>query len=229
MGCARRPPYESFRLACERTFLAPQCARGDAVALTLRTSDGRTFAQTVPAAGGDGKVLLRGAYITGPAGTPLGFYRVLPDGTPPAAPPPPNLAPDPLQTIATVTADSHAYDVALAGQESVGERRCYRLKLRPRRDPERYPLRDLWVDETTYEVVQLAYERPYDEHDTWASVRYRFAPVGPANVWTIVHVEAAAPVRGFLGSKTERVADDLHDIAFPPSAPDWYFEPGTQR
>jgi hypothetical protein len=216
------PPYESFHIACDQTFLTSRCGAGDTVAFTVRSSDGRTFAQTLPANGDGGKVLLRGAFITGPAGTPLGFFRVLPNGSLPTTAPP-NLAPDPLQTIATVTAHSHAYDIALAGEESVGERKCYHLVLHPRTGADRYPLRDLWVEESTFEVVQLTYARPYDERDTWASVRYRFAPIGPNHVWTIVHIEADAVVHGFLSSRIEKVSDDLTDISFPGSAPESYF------
>jgi hypothetical protein len=220
------PPYESFHITCGQTFLAARCGAGDVVAFTVRNSDGRTFAQTVPSNGSAGKVLLRGAYITGPAGTPLGFYRVLPNGSAPPSPPP-NLAPDPLQTIVTVTANSRAYDIALAGEESIAGRRSYHLKLHPRAEPERYPLRDLWVEESSFEVVALTYGRPYDERDSWASVSYRFAPIGPALVWTIVHIEAEAAVRGLLSSKTERVSDDLRDISFPAAVPAWYFEPSS--
>ena len=224
-GARAVPPYESFRIICDKTFLASRCASGDIVAFTVRNSDGRTFAQTVPSNGGAGIVLLRGAYITGPAGTPLGFYRVIPNTTSPAPSPPPNLAPDPLQTIATVTANSHAYDITLAGEESVGGRRCYHLTLRPRTDPERYPLRELWIEDSGLQVVQLAYARPYVERDTWATVVYRFAPIGPAQIWAIVHIEAVAVAHGLLSSRRERVADDLSDIRFPAAVPSWYFEP----
>ncbi len=218
------PPYESFHIACDQTFLAARCGAGDVVAFTVRNSDGRAFAEAAPRNGSAGKVLLQGASITGPAGTPLGFYRVLTNGSAPPSPPP-NLAPDPLQTIATVTANSHAYDIALAGEENIAGRRSYHLKLHPRAEPERYPLRDLWVEESTFEVVALTYARPYDERDTWASVSYRFAPIGPSRVWAIVHVEAEAVVHGLLSGKTERVSDDLSDITFPTTVPAWYFEP----
>ena len=219
------PPYESFRIRCEQTFLAPRCTAGEVVAFTVRMSDGRTFAQTLPANGGAPTVLLRGGYIAGPAGTPLGFYRVLPNAGAAPASPPPNLAPDPLQTIATVTANSHAYDIALVGEESVEGWRCYHLRMRPRLDPDRYPLRDLWVDEATFQLVQLTYERPYDERHARVSVVYRFAPVGAEQIWTIVHIEAAATIHGFLSSMTERVSDDLTGIGFPAGEPDSYFQP----
>jgi hypothetical protein len=221
------PPYESFQVACERTFLAPRCDAGEVVAFTVRANDGRTYAQTVPSHGATPKILLRGGYITGPASTPLGFYRVLPNGSSPVPSPPPNLAPDPLQTIATVTASAHVYEIQLAGEENVEGRACYHLTLHPLLAPDRYPLRELWVDKTSFEVVQLTYERPYDEKHTRALVRYRFAPVGPQRVWAIVHIEAEAAIHELFSTRIDRVADDLSEITFPSSAPAWYFEPNS--
>jgi hypothetical protein len=220
------PPYESFRVSCDRTFLAARCGSGDVVEFTVRMSDGRTFARTLPTKENASKVLMQGGYISGPVETPLGFYRALPndEASPmPSAPSPPNLAQDPLQTIATVTASGHVYDIELTGEERIDGRLCYHLTLRPTIDPDRYPLRDLWVDEATFDVVQLAYERPYDEKHTRALVLYRFAPVGPEHLWTIVHIEAQASVRGLFSTKVERISDDLSDLSFPTSAPDWYF------
>jgi hypothetical protein len=218
------PPYESFRVSCDRTFLAARCDSGDVVEFTVRMTDGRTFARTLPAKENASKVLMQGGYISGPVETPLGFYRALPnDEASPMPSSPPNLAQDPLQTIATVTATGHVYDIELTGEERIDRRLCYHLTLRPTIDPDRYPLRDLWADEATFDVVQLAYERPYDEKHTRALVLYRFAPVGPEHLWTIVHIEAQASVRGLFSTKIERISDDLSDLSFPTSAPDWYF------
>jgi hypothetical protein len=217
------PAYETFRVPCDRTFLAQRCS-GEIVEFTVRMSDGRTFAQALSPTGEPSKILLHGGYITGPVATPLGFYRALPNGESPTAPAP-NLAPDPLQTIATVTANGHVYDVTLAGTEPVGELLCYHLMLHPQIDPDRYPLRELWVDEQNFQVVQLVYERPYDEQHTQARVLYRFAPVGPEHIWAIVHIEAQATVHELFSAKTERVANDLTDVSFPVSPPSWYFEP----
>jgi hypothetical protein len=217
------PPYESFRISCERTFLAPRCDSGEIVEFTVRMSDGRSFAAGLPPQGGAPAVLMQGGYITGPVETPLGFYRALANGAPVPMASPPNLAPDPLQTIATVTASGHVYDIELAGEESVDGQLCYVLKLRPQIDSDRYPLRELWVTESDFEVAQLAYQRPYDEKHTQARVLYRFAPVGPERIWAIVHIEAQALVHGFFATKTEGVSDDLRDLNFPASAPDWYF------
>ncbi|MGC2651979.1 MAG: hypothetical protein WA304_14380 [Candidatus Cybelea sp.] len=217
------PPYESFRVLCDRTFLVARCDSGAIVEFTVRMSDGRTFARALSTKGNAPRVLMQGGYISGPVETPLGFYRALPNDESSPMPSPPNLAQDPLQTIATVTASGHIYDVELSGEERIDERLCYHLTLRPEIDPDRYPLRELWIAEANFEVVQLAYERPYVEKHTRALVLYRFAPVGPEHVWSIVHIEAQASARGLFSTRTERVSDDLSDLSFPTSAPDWYF------
>lgn len=220
------PRYESFRIPCDRTFLAPHCDAGETVEFTVRTIDGRTFARAFSTSGNAPRVLMQGGYITGPVETPLGFYRALPNEQP-AAVPIPNLAPDPLQTIASVTAIGHAYDVELAGSAKVDGRLCYHLTLRPKIDPDRYPLRELWVAQESFEVVQLTYERPYDERHARALVLYRFSPVGPQRIWTVVHIEAQASVQDRASTTIERVSDDLTDVTFPESVPDWYFQTPT--
>jgi hypothetical protein len=114
-----------------------------------------------------------------------------------------------------VTSRGHVYDIALAGEETIDGRLCYRLVLHPEIDPERYPLRALWVEESSYEIVQLTYERPYDRKHGHALVQYGFAPIGPERIWTIVRIEAEAT--------SERVEDDVRDITFPPAEPAAYF------
>lgn len=211
------PRYESFRIACVQTFLSDQCAPDDTVEFTVRTSDGRTFAVTLPSATAPSRVLLHGGYITGPDGTPLGFYRALPPQpgavTPPA---PPNMAQDPfLPTIATVNVVSRAYEITFVGTERVEGYECDHLRLRPLSDPQRFALRELWVDEASGNVVQLVYA--HDFANGWGTVSYRFAPQGAGAAWSIVHIEANAPA--------EHVASDLDDISFPVAMPDVDFQP----
>jgi hypothetical protein len=120
-----------------------------------------------------------------------------------------------MQTIATVTSTDRAYDVTLAGIENIDGRACYHLVLRPLRDASLYPLRNVWVDTGSFDVVQLTYQQPFNV--TTAMVEYRFAPVGSSGTWTIVHIEAQ--------SQRERVSEDLHDIKFPASEPAEDFTP----
>ena len=58
------------------------------------------------------------------------------------------------RTIATVITIDRSYDVTLAGTEMLGGIAAYHLRLRPRFDPERFRLRDLWVDRSTYAVLE---------------------------------------------------------------------------
>jgi hypothetical protein len=215
------PAYESFTLPCSVTTLSDKCSPGTQVQFIVRLSDGRSFAQTIPADGTPATVLLHGSFLFGPAGAPLGFYRRSP--VPGAPAPPPNLAEDPMTAITTVTAVDRAYEITLAGTEAIGACTCYHLHLRPLRDPQSYPLRELWVDTTSYDVVRLTYVRPYNA--TIADVTYDFAPVGPRAIWAIVHIQAQAVTHGFLNTHVEKVDEDLANIAFPASEPDADFIP----
>ncbi len=205
-------PYESFTLPCAQTFLANRCEPGTEVRFVVRMSDGKDAVFTVPAPGVAAVTLERGGYIFGPAGAPFGFYRASAVASAPAPSPPPNLAEDPMQTIATVTAVDRAYDIRFAGTVTVDARPCYHLVLRPLRDPGRFRLRELWIEEGTYQVVRLTYEQPFNS--TTATVHYDFAPAGKANVWTIVHIDAEA-------KHEEPVSEDLQNIQFSDKA-----EPG---
>jgi hypothetical protein len=60
-----------------------------------------------------------------------------------------------LKTIATVTAVSRVYRVTLLGTEVVDGLYTDHLQLEPTSHPERYRIRDLWVDAYTYQIVQL--------------------------------------------------------------------------
>jgi hypothetical protein len=60
-----------------------------------------------------------------------------------------------LPTIATVTAIDRVYKVSFVGAEPVGALYTYHLHLEPTRYPERYRVRELWIDAYTYQLVQL--------------------------------------------------------------------------
>jgi hypothetical protein len=158
---------------------------------------------------------MRGGYITGPAGAPLGFYRRWPPADTPQGTPPPDLADDPLRTIATVTAVNAAYRVAIAGNETIDGVDTTHLTLEPLRDPAAYPLRDLWIARSDDEVVRLTYSFPFKR--STALITYDFAPVGKPPVWSIVKIAASA------GGET--ISEELRDIAFPTDEPQSDFTP----
>lgn len=58
-----------------------------------------------------------------------------------------------LRTIANVYASN--YSITLVGEEPVDGHADYHLKLQPLRDPGKHRLRDLWADESTYDVDKL--------------------------------------------------------------------------
>jgi hypothetical protein len=209
------PRFESFVLPCAVTFLEPRCPPGTDVEFIVRLSDGRTYAQTVAAGGVAPLTLMRGGYITGPAGAPLGFYRRLPASDAQRTAPPPDLTDDPLRTIATVTALDVAYRITIAGNESIDGIDTTHLVLEPLRDAETYPLRDLWIARNDYEVVRLTYALPFKRSD--ALITYDFAPVGKPPLWSIVHVAASGG--------GEAISEELRAIAFPPDEPQSYFVP----
>ena len=196
--------------------LRPRCPPGADVEFIVRLSDGRTYARTVAAGGAAPLSLMRGGYITGPAGAPLGFYRRLPASDAPRAAPPPDLTDDPLRTIATVTALDVAYRITVAGNE---------IDRRHRYDASRAGTRCATRKRTRYATCGSratatkscgsTYALPFKR--SAALVTYDFAPVGEPPLWSIVHVAASAG--------GEAISEDLREIAFPSDEPESYFTP----
>jgi len=60
-----------------------------------------------------------------------------------------------LRTIATVTASGRIYNIALLGTETINGLYAYHLRLTPTSRPDRYRIRELWVDVYTYQIIQL--------------------------------------------------------------------------
>jgi len=210
------PAYVQFTLPCADTALSARCDPGDGARFTVRMADGRAYAETVPKDGETTvKPLLNGGLIFGPGGAPLGFFRQVGTATAPPLPPA-NLAPDPFKTIAAVSAKARSYDVAFDGSETVGGVDCYRLELKPLGDPERYPLRQLWVGKADSQIRRLTYEWDFGDNHR-GPVHYEFARTGGPATWAITHIDAR--------NGRQMVADDLTDIAFPTDVPESEFDP----
>jgi hypothetical protein len=58
-------------------------------------------------------------------------------------------------TIATVTATGRVYKISLLGTETVDGFYAYHLHLEPISHPDRYRLREVWIDAYTYQIVRL--------------------------------------------------------------------------
>lgn len=59
------------------------------------------------------------------------------------------------KTIAHVFSSSSAYKIALVGIEQIGDHPDYHLSLVPTRDPHKYRLRDIWVNQRTFATDRL--------------------------------------------------------------------------
>jgi hypothetical protein len=61
-----------------------------------------------------------------------------------------------LPVIAMVRATvRYPYDVSFVGIENVDDRTAYHLQLDPRQARDAYPLREIWIDTSTYDVLQV--------------------------------------------------------------------------
>jgi hypothetical protein len=221
------PPYVAFDIPCADTFLDAQCAPNAIVNFVVRMSDGRTYAESTEP---PSRQLMCGGFIYGPASTPFGFFRRIDANNVPATlvtpPPPENFADDPFgpKSIASVSVTDRAYTATLAGIESLEGASVYHVHLEPNYAPESHPLRDLWIDASTFEVLQLTYARRAESGTAEGSVEYRFARVGPQRTWAIVYIDATLPVKG--SAKAANPHSDLSHVTFPADEPGWRFQPG---
>jgi hypothetical protein len=147
---------------------------------------------------------------------PTETFGFVPAQAPAAAPTP---APDAtiLPVIAAVRATlRYPYNVRFVGIEDVSDRAAYHLQLDPREAPDAYPLRELWIDVATYDVLQVVakqFERlgpivvPY-------SISARYGQEGP--YWLITHAEAAATIRAGLFSYGSSAHADFEDFQYEP-------------
>jgi len=87
---------------------------------------------------------------------------------------PPDEQPPIIGRIAVSAAD---YDVTLLGEDSIDDNAVYHLSLTPRDHPERNRVRELWVDERSYDVRKLVTDGIFDE--------------GPATTvpWTVTFID----------------------------------------
>ncbi|HEV2262402.1 MAG TPA: hypothetical protein VGR69_08975 [Candidatus Rubrimentiphilum sp.] len=124
----------------------------------------------------------RGLNCVGPAYSPLGFNI---SSQYPASTQPDPFTPSGIPIIAQVRAIH--YEVSSAGETSLDGAAVYHLLLRPLNAPDHYPLRALWVDETSFQVRRLTYD---EAPDGWnASIDYAFKPYA-SGVWWISEIDA---------------------------------------
>jgi hypothetical protein len=144
--------------------------------------------------------------------------------------PTPEPSSEPLKTIGSVIAVGESdYDVP----QMTVERNLLHLVLRPRRDPERNVLRQIWVDKKSYELRRIiAHDRLFtgDEGIYPVTFTYTLGYLSGQLVVTHLHgiVEPRVESNGTqtaYGGDGATVDFDFTDITFPSSLPEWYFNP----
>lgn len=117
----------------------------------------------------------------------------------------------PLKAIASVTAIAHTYSIELAGIEKIGGADCYHLVMQPAREPQRFRLRDLWIDTQSYQTRQLLVASNFtSSHVPWLVT---FADIGNAHY--IASEVAQAPV-GVGDHRYEHASITFEEIAPTP-------------
>lgn len=144
--------------------------------------------------------------------------------------PTPEPSGEPLKTIGSVVAIGESdYDVP----KMTVEGKLLHLVLKPRRDPERNVLREIWVDKQSYELRKIiAHDRLFTDGDG----------IYPMVItYTLGYLQRQLLVTRFHGVILPRVDSDgtqhtvagigstididFQDITFPSSLPAWYFDP----
>lgn len=148
-----------------------------------------------------------GPSCVGPARSPLGFNisSQYPKST--------QLDPftGPLPTIASVHAVH--YKVVLDGEQIVDGHPCYHLTLTPIGNPDYYPLRAVWADESTYDVRKLTYAM---HQDGWsAAIDYSFRPFPPNGTWWLESIDASWTPPNHSAEVPFNSTLTLTNIAFP--------------
>jgi hypothetical protein len=144
--------------------------------------------------------------------------------------PTPEPSGEPLKTIGSVIAIGESdYDVP----QLTVEKNLLHLVLKPRRDPERNVLRQIWVDKKSYELRKvIAHDRLFtdDEGIFPMTITYTLGYLQNQLLVTRFHgvIETRVDPDGtqHIVSGIGSVIDiDFQDITFPSSLPAWYFDP----
>jgi hypothetical protein len=129
--------------------------------------------------------------------------------------------------IATVTALGE-FDYRVTRVADEGD--LIHVSLVPRRDPDRNRLRELYVDHKTLELKEVvATDKLYEEDGSTKVYPMLFTvTLGWMNNMPVVtHIRGTPTYQAdadYLG-RDATVDYDFNDITFPPSLPDWYFDP----
>jgi hypothetical protein len=103
-----------------------------------------------------------------------------------------------LRTLGTVRAVSRTYDVRLAGEETVDGDACWHLTLRPLGNPGTYRVRELWVDEQSYQTRKLVTDGNFTRKETGSGL-WTVSYVQAGDVWYLGSEVSQGPVNDGIG------------------------------
>ncbi len=122
----------------------------------------------------------------------------------------------PLQTLAIARAVSrYPYEVSLDGVESVRGHPAYHLLFEPRREAERYPVREVWIDVASFDVRRIVAHEV--EHAGIIAVPFlltvEYGEAGP--YWLVQSGEAGATAHLVLFTLSARGLATYANYQFP--------------
>jgi hypothetical protein len=188
-----------------------------------RTSDGMINSTRYPV---EGNALPANAFISAEILGP--FAWALRPAPPAEHQPQPAALPDVpnLKTIASVVAYRPDYAIDLLGIESIDGHPSYHLRLRPYGDPLKHNLRELWVDEQTFDLWRAHYLGQCGPCNGPNDITVSFQPA--AGTWIVTN---EAFVSRCSSSRSDMCRFDLatDDVAFVSGMPDWLFDLAAYR
>jgi hypothetical protein len=188
-----------------------------------RTVDGMTNSTRYPVRG---KSLPVNAFVVPQSVGPLAWAvrpaaAALRDQLPAAFPDVPN-----LKNIASVVAYRPDYKIELAGVDSIDGHPSYHLRLHPYGDATKHNLRELWVDEQTFDLRRAHFFGKCGPCNGLNDIEASFVPA--AGTWIMSEEKF---VSGCGSGRTDICRFDLltDDVAFVSGMPDWLFDIGAYR
>jgi len=141
----------------------------------------------------------------------------------------PDFSPDlsDLRTIASVVSTAKpSYDITFAGTEPLtnGGGEAYHLVLKPRSDPWKHNLRELWVGSKTFNIVRAVLVGDYQPDNgqlvEQTTVSEDFGQVGP--YWVVIH--HTWTYRDAPNAIDFQYDTTATNMSFPDTIPAWYFD-----
>ncbi len=221
------PPFIAYTEST--TFVSHGKARAQHERIILRTADGKVNVTRLPDSPAD-RVDTTPAIKDRPLVYPTTTFGLVRRRTGEVSsayePPTPESSPAVAgpAIIGHVRSTTRDYDPTFVGTESLNGASVYHLRLVPRGDPVHRPIRDLYVDTTTFDprrisIAIAAHAGPISSRPT---VNVDFAPV--EGIWLIAHATMDFVLRlaffQYAGSADYRTSD----ISFPAGEPTWMFD-----